>query len=178
MKHAAQFKNLQKGFTLIELIIVIAIIGVLAAAVAVAIDPIDKINAANDSKVVQDTRIIYDAALRYATNNNGTIPANTSLLTSSGELKGVPNPPGGYAPSPYGYYTNSSATPPNTDAAVVTQVKSKAQYTKGSTTGGNTPPTGMTACNGTAFTGSCYFIVSNSKSCYADTAPTAYVQCP
>ncbi len=85
-----------KGFTLIELLIVIAILGVLAAGILVAIDPIDKINQANDSKVQNDVSAMGRAAEAYATTHNGFYPATMADLVTAGELKRVPVPPTGY----------------------------------------------------------------------------------
>jgi len=96
----SQFKNIQKGFTLIELLVVIAIIGVLAVGLIATIDPVDKINAGNDAKVLNDIKNISGAAERYATANNGTYPLNASSLTAAGELKNVPSAPGGYTYTP------------------------------------------------------------------------------
>lgn len=85
-----------KGFTLIELLIVIAILGVLAAGILVAIDPVDKINSANDSKVQNDISGAGRASEAYATSNNGFYPADTAALVSAGELKRDIAPPTGY----------------------------------------------------------------------------------
>ena len=79
--------NLSKGFTLIELLVVIAIVGVLAGAVWVAIDPLDKINAANDSKVQSDIGSIATAVETYAASHNGFYPASQADLTTAGDLK-------------------------------------------------------------------------------------------
>jgi type IV pilus assembly protein PilA len=46
----------QSGFTLIELLVVIAIIGILAAIVLIGLNPAQRINEANTSKVQADVR--------------------------------------------------------------------------------------------------------------------------
>jgi len=61
------FNKSSKGFTLIELLIVIAILGVLAAALLVALNPAQKIAAANNSRVKQDVTNIGNAANLFAT---------------------------------------------------------------------------------------------------------------
>ena len=76
-------RHIQKGFTLVELLIVIAILGILAAGLLVAIDPVDKINAANDSRVQRDIASMASAAESYAVVNNGFYPATTADLSSS-----------------------------------------------------------------------------------------------
>lgn len=98
------FLNLSKGFTLIELLIVIAVIGVLAAGILVLIDPIDKIAAANDAKVQNDVSGMGRASEAYATVHLGFYPATINALFTSGELKRVPVPPGGYGAA-YGIAT-------------------------------------------------------------------------
>ncbi|MDP2632893.1 MAG: prepilin-type N-terminal cleavage/methylation domain-containing protein [Candidatus Curtissbacteria bacterium] len=88
-----------KGFTLIELLIVIAVIGVLAAAVWTALDPNDKINAANDAKIQSDVGSLGQAEEAYATTKSGfytdDVAAQTALV-SNGDLKQALVPPAGY----------------------------------------------------------------------------------
>jgi len=116
------FKKLQEGFTLIELLIAIGIIGIMASVVLVGIDPLDKINAANDSKVQRDINAIANAMESYAATHDGTYAANQSpTLTNSGDLKVVINPPTGYNP-----YTVSGGV----SGTVTGQLKSK-KYTVG-----------------------------------------------
>lgn len=109
LKNIRKFSS--KGFTLIELLIVIAILGVLAAGILVAIDPVDKINSANDSKVQNDISGAGRAAEAYATTHNGFYPAALTDLTDSGELKRVPASPYTGAGFPY-TVQNYINTPP------------------------------------------------------------------
>ena len=93
--------NHSLGFTLIELLIVIAILGVLAAGVLVAIDPVDKINQANDAKVQQDIQALALAMESYSVHNNGAYPfsadnAAQRSMKASGDLKRIIQPPSGY----------------------------------------------------------------------------------
>jgi len=57
----------EKGFTLIELLIVITIIGVLAVAVLSAINPVEQIYKANDSRRKSDIAELLNAMERYYT---------------------------------------------------------------------------------------------------------------
>lgn len=87
------------GFTLIELLVVIAIVGILMAVVIIGINPIDKINQANDSKVMSDVGTVGSALEAYATLNTGSYPDNTdkvSGLVASGDLKLAPVAATGY----------------------------------------------------------------------------------
>ena len=70
-------KNI-KGFTLIELIIVIAIISLLAAATFVAVNPARRVGNAQDATRYQDLMAIADAYQTYLADNNSTPPTNTS----------------------------------------------------------------------------------------------------
>ncbi|MDP2812312.1 MAG: prepilin-type N-terminal cleavage/methylation domain-containing protein [bacterium] len=66
-------KNLLKksGFTLIELIIVVAIIALLAAATFVAVNPARRIHEANDAQRWADITAIADAWATYVADNSG-----------------------------------------------------------------------------------------------------------
>jgi prepilin-type N-terminal cleavage/methylation domain-containing protein len=61
----------KKGFTLIELIIVIAIIAILAAAVFVAIDPARRLHEARNARRWSDIATILDAVKKYQADNEG-----------------------------------------------------------------------------------------------------------
>lgn len=67
-----------KGFTLIELIIVIAVIALLAAATFVAVDPAKRIGMARDTQRWADVTAIADAVSTYIADNNGTFPTSTN----------------------------------------------------------------------------------------------------
>src|SRR3989339_1632375 len=67
-----------KGFTLIELIIVIAVIALLAAATFVAVDPAKRIGEARDAQRWQDITAIADAFMTYVVDNNGSYVTTTT----------------------------------------------------------------------------------------------------
>ena len=69
------------GFTLIELIIVIAIIALLAAATFVAVDPAKRVGEARDAQRWADITAIADAYMTYLVDNAGTT-ATTSAFNS------------------------------------------------------------------------------------------------
>lgn len=66
-----------KGFTLVELIIVIAVIALLAAATFVAVDPAKRIGMARDAQRWADITAIADAITQYVADNAGTYPTST-----------------------------------------------------------------------------------------------------
>ena len=84
-------------------------LGILAAVVLTAIDPVDKVNSANDAKVNRDIASISSAAEAYAASNNGAFPTAAELV-SSGEMRSVPQPPSGYnCAANYGYTVTTTA---------------------------------------------------------------------
>jgi prepilin-type N-terminal cleavage/methylation domain-containing protein len=71
-------KKLSQGFTLIELIIVIAVIALLAAATFVAINPAKRVGDANNARRWSDVTAIADAYQAYLVDNSGTAPTSTT----------------------------------------------------------------------------------------------------
>jgi prepilin-type N-terminal cleavage/methylation domain-containing protein len=72
----------KKGFTLIELIIVIAIIALLAAATFVAVDPAKRIGEARDAQRWSDVTAVADAYMKYLVDNNG-VAASTTIINGT-----------------------------------------------------------------------------------------------
>lgn len=58
-------QSIRKGFTLIEILIVISLLGVLAVALLATIDPLEQINKGNDTKTRSALQEIYGAFNRY-----------------------------------------------------------------------------------------------------------------
>ncbi|MBU1166946.1 prepilin-type N-terminal cleavage/methylation domain-containing protein [Patescibacteria group bacterium] len=67
-------RRFEKGFTLVELILVIAIIIIIAAAIFVALNPAKRIGDANNSQRWSDVNQILNAVHQYAVDNSGSYP--------------------------------------------------------------------------------------------------------
>ena len=78
--------HLHKGFTIVELLIVIVIIGILAALVIVAYNGIQ--NRARAAQYQTDAQAIMKKAEAYAADNNGTYPTTDGNF--SGQLAVLP----------------------------------------------------------------------------------------
>lgn len=72
-----KIKNL-KGFTLVELLIVIALIGILSVAVLATINPIEQANKARDAKFKNDVAEVLGALERYYASQSN-YPWNTAI---------------------------------------------------------------------------------------------------
>ena len=73
----------QKGFTLIELIIVVAIIALLAAATFVAVNPAKRIGDAQNAQRWADVTAIADAWSTYIADNSGSLPTTTNAQVTT-----------------------------------------------------------------------------------------------
>lgn len=78
-----------KGFTLIEMLVVIGIIAILAAVVLVAVNPLRQFQSARDSQRRSDLYAVTNAVYQYAVENNGSLPSSiTSTPTDIGQGSG------------------------------------------------------------------------------------------
>jgi prepilin-type N-terminal cleavage/methylation domain-containing protein len=75
----------RKGFTLIELMLVIAIIATLSISVFVALNPVKRFADARDSRRVTDVETILTAIHQYIVDNKGALP--TGLTTNMAEVQ-------------------------------------------------------------------------------------------
>lgn len=74
------------GFTLVELLIVVAIIGILVTGVFVATNPIEQTNKARDGTALGRARELANACERYYA-GTGLYPADCAALETAGEIK-------------------------------------------------------------------------------------------
>ncbi len=79
-------KTFQKGFTLIEILVVIAIIALLAAVVFVALDPVTRFGDARNSRRWNDVNSILTATHEYIVDNDGNLPTGLATGQASTEL--------------------------------------------------------------------------------------------
>jgi prepilin-type N-terminal cleavage/methylation domain-containing protein len=67
--------SVSKGFTLIEILLVIGIIAVLATVVVVALDPVTRFEDARNSRRLSDIQSILSAVQQYIVDNKGALPS-------------------------------------------------------------------------------------------------------
>jgi type IV pilus assembly protein PilA len=79
----------KKGFTLVEVLLVIVIIAILAAIVIIAINPGRQISQANNTQRQSDVTTILNAVHQYSIDNRGVFPEEiTATVTVIGSAVG------------------------------------------------------------------------------------------
>jgi prepilin-type N-terminal cleavage/methylation domain-containing protein len=73
-------KNNNKGFTLIEILVVIGIIAILAAIVLIAINPARQFRQANDSQRTSNVNAVLNAIGQYIADNKGALPSGVPAV--------------------------------------------------------------------------------------------------
>lgn len=79
----------RKGFTLVEVLLVVVIVAILAGIVIVAINPARQLSQTNNTQRSSDVKSILNAVVEYAIDNRGAYPANiTNAATVVGSGAG------------------------------------------------------------------------------------------
>jgi prepilin-type N-terminal cleavage/methylation domain-containing protein len=79
MKLFKSMKKAQKGFTLLEVLLVVAVIAILAGIVIIAINPNKNLGDTRNSQRSSDVTTILNAVYQYNLDNNGAVPAGITL---------------------------------------------------------------------------------------------------
>lgn len=74
---------MRRGFTLIEILLVVAIIAILAAVVIVAINPVKQLGDARNAQRRVDANTILNAVYQYTVDNNGTLPVTITVTPTA-----------------------------------------------------------------------------------------------
>jgi prepilin-type N-terminal cleavage/methylation domain-containing protein len=77
-----------KGFTLIEILVVIGLIAILAAVVLIAINPARQFRQANNSQRTANVNAILNAIGQYTADNKGSLPAGIPTSGSPADISG------------------------------------------------------------------------------------------
>ncbi len=78
--------RVDKGFTIIELSIVIGIFAILTGIVLVAVNPLRQFEMANDNKRQNDINEIFAAIGQYQEDNNGALPPGMTTNMTATEI--------------------------------------------------------------------------------------------
>lgn len=84
MKLFLSKRKSQKGFTLLEILLVVAILAILAGIVIIAINPGKQLGESRNSQRAADVNTILNAVYQYSLDNNGTLPSG--ITTTATEI--------------------------------------------------------------------------------------------
>ena len=82
-KHFTNLKSqAQKGFTLLEVLLVVAIIAILAGIVIIAINPGKNLGDARNTQRSGDVNTILNGVYQYSLDNNGSLPSGITATAT------------------------------------------------------------------------------------------------
>jgi len=84
-------KQRQAGFTLLEVLLVVAIIAILAGIVIIAINPGKNLGDSRNSQRSADVNTILNGVYQYSLDNNGTLPAGITTTSTEVCATGAPS---------------------------------------------------------------------------------------
>ena len=82
-------KTQNRGFTLLEILLVGAAIGILAGIVIVALNPSKQLGDTNNAQRRSDVNTIINAIYQYAIDNNGSLPSGIDSTTGTVQVLGT-----------------------------------------------------------------------------------------
>lgn len=78
-----------RGFTLLEILLVVAAIGILAGIVIVALNPSKQLGDTRNAERRSDVTTITNAVYQYAIDNNGNLPSALDSVAGSSQVLGT-----------------------------------------------------------------------------------------
>lgn len=135
--------NISKGFTLVELLVVIAVLGVLAAVLIVALNPAEQLEKGRDAGRLSSVTQLGQAMQNYVTNQGtGTYPTaslvtwQTTYIVAAGEINKAITVPAASSECTTNAEGNVCYASTGTDAVIWTVASSKSSISKAACTGG------------------------------------------
>jgi prepilin-type N-terminal cleavage/methylation domain-containing protein len=81
--------NKTKGFTLLEILLVVAAIAILAGIVILALNPTKQLGDTRNAQRRSDVNTILNGVYQYAIDNSGSFPTNIDSVTTSAQVLGT-----------------------------------------------------------------------------------------